>query len=566
MNNARVIPPVPVNEPVRQYAPGSPERRALQARLAEMRTETVEVPAVIGGERVETGRTVDVVAPHEHRRTLAVGHLCSTPEVERAIAAALDARHDWARMAWTDRAAIFLRAAELLAGPWRDTINASTMLGQSKNPFQAEIDAACELIDFFRYNAHFLHQIYGDQPMSPPGAWNQVEYRPLEGFVLAVAPFNFTSIAANLPAAPALLGNTVLWKPSSTQLLSAHYTMELFEAAGLPPGVINLLPGDGADVGEPALASEHLAGLHFTGSTGTFNALWKGIGERVGQYRTYPRIVGETGGKDFIVAHPSADPGAVATAIVRGAFEYQGQKCSAASRVYCPESLWTEVEEVLLAQLAEMKMGPVEDFSNFVNAVIDRRSFEKITGYIDRAGDAEGVEIVAGGTYDDAEGFYIEPTVLRCEDPHYETMEQELFGPVASVFVAPDAMPFEEVLDLVDATSPYALTGAVFADDRAAVAQARERLGEAAGNFYINDKPTGAVVGQQPFGGARGSGTNDKAGSYVNLLRWTSLRAIKETFVPATHFAYPFLGQDNADVAAQALAAEAAGGDGHAEG
>jgi 1-pyrroline-5-carboxylate dehydrogenase len=553
MNNALITPPKPINEPVRGYAPGSPERRSLQAHLVQMRAETINIPAVIGGERVTTGSIERVTAPHEYRRVLAEAHLCGAQEVERAIEAALDARHDWARMSWTDRAAIFLRAADLLAGPWRDALNASTMLGQSKNPFQAEIDAACEMIDFFRYNVAFLHQIYEDQPFSPAGQWNQVEYRGLEGFVFAVTPFNFTSIAGNLPAAPALMGNTVVWKPATTQLLSAHYTMELFEAAGLPPGVINMLPGHGADVGDPVLASEHLAGLHFTGSTGTFNHLWHTIGKNLDHYRVYPRIVGETGGKDFIVAHDSANPDAVATAIVRGAFEYQGQKCSAASRVYIRESMWDAVEESLMAQLDEMKMGPVEDFTNFINAVIDRKSFDNLTSSIDRAADADGVEVVAGGTYDDTEGFYIEPTVLRCEDPRYETMQEELFGPVASVFVAPDSMDFAEVLELVDTTSPYALTGAVFATDREAVAHARDRLTEAAGNFYINDKPTGAVVGQQPFGGARGSGTNDKAGSYVNLLRWTSLRAIKETFVPATHFAYPFLGEDKDDVAAHAL-------------
>lgn len=554
MNNTQLLTPQPINEPVRNYAPGSAERRSLQRTLARMRDETREIPAVIGGEEVETGRIYEVVAPHEHARVLGRAHLCGQQEVDRAIEAALAARHDWARMAWSDRAAIFLRAAELLAGPWRDDINASTMLGQSKNPFQAEIDAACELIDFFRYNIHFAQQIYQDQPFSPAGTWNQVEYRPLEGFIFAVTPFNFTSIAANLPFAPALMGNVVLWKPSPTQFLSAHYTMRLFEAAGLPPGVINMLPGEGADVGDPAVASEHFSGLHFTGSTRTFNHLWHTIGKNLDHYRSYPRIVGETGGKDFIVAHDSADPAAVATAVVRGAFEYQGQKCSAASRIYVPQSLWSDVRESLEAQLSEMTMGPVEDFSHFINAVIDRRSFDKISGFISRARDAQNARILHGGGFDASEGFYIQPTVIQCEDPRYETMEEELFGPVASIFVAPESMTFDEVLTLVDTTSPYALTGAVFADDRRAIATARDRLMDAAGNFYINDKPTGAVVGQQPFGGARGSGTNDKAGSYVNLLRWVSLRAIKETFVPPTHFAYPFLGKDKDDVAAQALA------------
>jgi 1-pyrroline-5-carboxylate dehydrogenase len=553
MNNATIIPPRPTNEPVRGYAPGSPERRSLQHKLLSMREETIDIPAVIGGERVETGKIMDVVAPHEHSRVLGRAHQCGGDDVDRAVRAAVEARREWSAMAWHDRAAIFLRAADLLAGSWRDVINASTMLGQSKNPFQAEIDSACELIDFFRYNVHFLHRIYEDQPYSPPGQWNQVEYRGLEGFVFAITPFNFTSIAGNLPTAPALMGNTVLWKPASTQLLSAHYLMRLFEEAGLPPGVINMIPGPGATIGDPVLASEHFSGLHFTGSTGTFNHLWRRIGENLDGYRSYPRIVGETGGKDFIVAHESADPAAVATAIVRGAFEYQGQKCSAASRVYVPESLWPEVERIVIEQLDSMTMGPVEDFSNFINAVIDRKSFNDLTGYIDRAKKADGVHVVFGGNYDDSEGFFIEPTVLRCEDPRYETMEEELFGPVASVFVTPKSMTFEETLELVDSTSPYALTGAVFASERAAIAQARVALRDAAGNFYINDKPTGAVVGQQPFGGARGSGTNDKAGSMVNLLRWVSLRAIKETFVPATDYRYPFLGRDDGDVAAQAL-------------
>jgi 1-pyrroline-5-carboxylate dehydrogenase len=540
MTNAVLHPPIPVNEPVRSYAPGSPERASLKERLQAMRAETVEIPAVIGGERVETGDTAEVVAPHEHGRVLGIEHRCGTAEVERAIEAAVEARHDWMRMSWNDRAAVFLRAADLLAGPWRDTLNAATMLGQSKNAFQAEIDSACELVDFLRYNVHFMRGIYEDQPFSPPGQWNQTEYRPLEGFVFAVTPFNFTAIAGNLPTAPALMGNTVVWKPATTALLSAHYVMRLLEAAGLPPGVINMVPGRGAAVGDPALASEHFTGLHFTGSTGTFNHLWRTIGQNLEQYRTYPRIVGETGGKDFIVAHESADAEAVATAIVRGSFEYQGQKCSAASRVYVPEALWSAVEESLLSQLDELKMGPVEDFSNFVNAVIDQKSFDNITGYIDRAEAADGVDVLHGGGYDDGEGFFIEPTVLRVEDPHYETMEEELFGPVATIHVVPASTSFSETLRLVDRTSPYALTGAVFARDRAAIAEARDALAEAAGNFYINDKPTGAVVGQQPFGGARGSGTNDKAGSAVNLLRWTSLRSIKETFDPPTHFAYPF--------------------------
>ena len=550
MNNAVASPPYPLNEPVRSYAPGSPERISLRRTLMDMRGQEIEVLPVINGVRVETGRTETMRPPHDHARSLGTFHKARTEDVEAAIEAALAARHDWSRMAWTDRAAIFLKAADLLAGPYRDRMNAATMLGQSKNPYQAEIDAAAEMVDFFRYNVHFMREIYEEQPVSPPGVWNRTEYRPLEGFVFAVTPFNFTSIAANLPTAPALMGNTVLWKPAPTQTYSAQVIVDLLDAAGLPPGVINFLPGDGADVGDPVLASEHLAGLHFTGSTGTFNHLWHSIGSNLDHYRTYPRIVGETGGKDFIVAHESADPEAVATAIVRGSFEYQGQKCSAASRIYVPEALWGDVRRSLESHLAEITVGPVEDFSHFVNAVIDRKAFDKITGYIDRAASASGVEVAHGGTYDDSEGYFVDPTVLVADDPAYETMEQEIFGPVASVYVAKES--FDDLLDLVDRTSPYALTGAVFAQDRTALAHATDRLADAAGNFYLNDKPTGAVVGQQPFGGARGSGTNDKAGSKLNLLRWTSLRSIKETFVPATHFTYPFLGTE-------------AGGDGAAE-
>ena len=540
MNNAILRPPLPVNEPVKSYAPGSSERASLRRALQAMRAEEHTVLPVIGGARVETGRTAEMRPPHDLSHRLGVFHKARREDVERAIKAALDARHDWMRMAWTDRAAIFLKAGELLAGPFRDRMNAATMLGQSKNPYQAEIDSACELIDFFRYNVHFATQIYSDQPVSPVGVWNKVEYRPLEGFIFAVTPFNFTSIAGNLPTAPALMGNTVVWKPASSAMLSASVIMELLEAAGLPPGVINMVPGDGADVGDPVFASPQFAGLHFTGSTGTFNHFWKTIGHNVGHYRSYPRLVGETGGKDFIVAHESADPEAVATAIVRGSFEYQGQKCSAASRIYVPEAIWPEVEASMTTQLDDLRMGPVEDFSNFVNAVIDRKSYDNITGYIERAKGAEGIEVLHGGGFSDEEGFFIEPTVLKVDDPAYETMCEEIFGPVASLYVAPRSSDFEDLLRTVDQTSPYALTGAVFARDRAVIARATEALADAAGNFYINDKPTGAVVGQQPFGGARGSGTNDKAGSYVNLLRWTSLRAIKETFVPATHYAYPF--------------------------
>ena len=557
MHNAIASPPPPRNEPVLQYAPGSPERASLRATLAEMRGREVEVLPVVDGRRVETGRVETVRPPHDLGHTLGVFHKARTEDVEAAIQGALDARHDWSRLDWTDRAAVFLKAADLLAGPFRDRMNAATMLGQSKNPYQAEIDAACEMVDFFRFNVAFYRQILEEQPLSPPGVWNRTEVRPLEGFVFAVTPFNFTSIAANLPTAPALMGNTVLWKPAPTQTYSAQVIVELLEAAGMPPGVVQFLPGDGADVGDPVLASPHLAGLHFTGSTKTFNHLWHTIGSNLDTYRAYPRVVGETGGKDFIVAHESADPDAVATAIVRGAFEYQGQKCSAASRVYVQAPLWPAVREALAAQLAEITVGPVEDFSHFVNAVIDRPSFDKITGYIDRARQADGVEVAHGGTYSDADGYFVDPTVLVADDPAYETMEQEIFGPVASVHVSDRS--FDDLLTLVDQTSPYALTGAVFSQDRAVLAAASARLADSAGNFYLNDKPTGAVVGQQPFGGARGSGTNDKAGSKLNLLRWASLRSIKETFVPATHFTYPFLDADPSD------RASGASGDGAAD-
>ncbi len=543
MNNAIARVPAPVNEPVRGYAPGSPERASLRKRLLEMRDEKVEVPAFIGGREVFTGKTIPMIAPHDHQHQLGVAHQIDGKQVGEAIDAARKAQQDWARMPWTERAAIFLRAADLLAGSWRDTLNAATMLGQSKNPYQAEIDSACELIDFFRYNAHFMQGIYEDQPTSSKGVWNRTEYRPLEGFVFAVTPFNFSSIQGNLPTAPAMLGNAVLWKPASTSFLSAYYTYKLLEAAGLPPGVINMVPGRGREIGDPVFASPHLAGLHFTGSTNTFQTMWRSISDNIGSYRTYPRIVGETGGKDFIIAHPSADAAAVATAIVRGGFEYQGQKCSAASRAYIPQSLWGEVKDRVVAQLDEFRMGPVEDFGNFMNAVIDRPAYESITGYIKEAKETDGIEVLYGGNFSDEVGYFIEPTVLVVSEPKYRTMCEEIFGPVVSLYVYPDDK-YAETLALVDETSPYALTGAVFARDRQAVLQASEKLVNAAGNFYINDKPTGAVVGQQPFGGARASGTNDKAGSYLNLVRWVSARSIKETFDPPTHFAYPFLKED----------------------
>ncbi|MFN8422048.1 MAG: L-glutamate gamma-semialdehyde dehydrogenase [Anaerolineae bacterium] len=542
MSNARLNVPAPVNEPNLTYAPGTPERAALKAKLSEMHASPVDIPAIIGGREVRTGRTGDVKSPHDHSANLGVYHRGGAAEAQAAVDAALAAGREWAALPWTERAAVFLRAAALLTGPWRQVLNGATMLGQSKNPFQAEIDSACETIDFWRFNAHFMAEMYGQQPISSPGMWNRLEYRPLEGFVFAVTPFNFTSIGANLPTAPALMGCTVVWKPASTSILSAYWTMKLLEAAGLPPGVINLVPGDGAAIGDPVLASPHLAGLHFTGSTGTFQHMWRTIGTNIERYRTYPRIVGETGGKDFIVAHASADPDAVATAIVRGGFEYQGQKCSAASRAYIPDTLWPRVKASITAQLAEIKMGPVEDFSNFVNAVIDGKSFQNITGYIEQA-KRDGVEVVAGGGSSDRDGWFVEPTVLRVDDPGYRTMCEEIFGPVVTLHVYPEAR-FAETLDIVDRTSPYALTGSIFADDRYAVDQAMRALVNAAGNFYINDKPTGAVVGQQPFGGARASGTNDKAGSALNLARWVSARSIKETFDPPRHFGYPFLRPD----------------------
>jgi 1-pyrroline-5-carboxylate dehydrogenase len=537
--------PEPYNEPVLGYEPGSPERDALRRRLDELSSQRLEIPLVIGGEDVETGDTFEAVMPHRRSHVLADVHKGGAAEVERAIAAAADAWEDWSRTPWEDRAAVFLRAAELLAGPWRQTLNAATMLGQSKTAHQAEIDAACELIDFWRFNVQYMTRIYGEQPISSPGVWNRLEYRPLEGFVFAVTPFNFTSIAGNLPTSAALMGNTVVWKPASTAAVSAHFLMKLFEEAGLPPGVINLVSGSGAAVGDPALASEHLAGIHFTGSTPVFQGMWKTVGENISRYRNYPRLVGETGGKDFIVAHPSADAEALATAILRGSFEYQGQKCSAASRVFAPASLWPQVREQVAEEIGEMKMGDVSDFSNFVGAVIDASSFATQKEAIEEAKAADGkASIVAGGGYDDSDGWFVQPTVIETSDPEFRTMKEELFGPVVTAFVYDDSR-YEDTLDLVDQGTSYGLTGAVFARDLDAIEQTRDRLRYAAGNFYVNDKPTGAVVGQQPFGGARASGTNDKAGSMWNLIRWVSPRAIKETFVPPRDYRYPFLGPDS---------------------
>jgi 1-pyrroline-5-carboxylate dehydrogenase len=533
--------PEPHNEPVLGYEPGSREREELRLRLNELSAERLDIPLVIGGEDVQTGDTFEAVMPHKRSHVLADVHKGGAPEVDRAVAAAADAWEDWSRTPWEDRAAVFLRAAELLAGPWRQTVNAATMLGQSKTAHQAEIDAACELIDFWRFNVQYMTRIYAEQPISSPGVWNRLEYRPLEGFVFAVTPFNFTSIAGNLPTSAALMGNTVVWKPASTAAVSAHFLMQLFEEAGLPPGVINLVYGSGAAIGDPALASEHLAGIHFTGSTPVFQGMWKTVGENIAGYRNYPRIVGETGGKDFIVAHPSADAEALATAILRGSFEYQGQKCSAASRIFAPASLWPQVREQVVAEIGDMKMGDVADFSNFVGAVIDASSFATQREAIEEAKASNGTaEVIAGGNYDDSEGWFVQPTVIETSDPDFRTMRDELFGPVVTAFVYDDSR-FEDTLDLVDKGTTYGLTGAIFARDLDAVETAQERLRYAAGNFYVNDKPTGAVVGQQPFGGARASGTNDKAGSMWNLIRWVSPRAIKETFVPPRDYRYPFL-------------------------
>jgi 1-pyrroline-5-carboxylate dehydrogenase len=538
--NRRV--PKPVNEPVRTYAPGSPERAELKARLSTMASERIEIPIIIGGKEIRTGDLGRSVMPHAHRHVLAEYHKATPKHAEMAIAASREAWREWSNWPWEDRAAVLLKAAELLATTWRSTLNAATMLGQSKTAHQAEIDSACELIDFWRFNVHFAQELYDEQPISDRSMWNQLDYRALEGFVYAVTPFNFTAIAGNLPTAPALMGNTVVWKPASTAALSAHYVLRVLHEAGLPPGVINLVFGSGAEIGDAALASPELAGIHFTGSTPVFQGMWKTVGSSIASYRNYPRIVGETGGKDFIVAHPSADVEEVATAIVRGSFEYQGQKCSASSRVYAPSNMWPQLRERLAEQVSELKMGDVGDFSNFMGAVIDGGSFATQKEAIDEARSA-GAEIVAGGGYDDSEGYFVEPTVIATEDPGFRTMREELFGPIVTTYVY-DEKRWDETLRLVDETAPYGLTGAIFADDRDAIEQAHAALRYAAGNFYVNDKPTGAVVGQQPFGGARASGTNDKAGSMWNLIRWVSPRTVKETFVPPTDYRYPFMSSD----------------------
>ncbi|HEX3160294.1 MAG TPA: L-glutamate gamma-semialdehyde dehydrogenase [Gemmatimonadaceae bacterium] len=539
-NGTRRVPP-PANETVRTYAPGSAEREALKQRLASMAGERVDIPLIIGGQDVRTGDTAQAVMPHDHRHVLADWQRATADDVTRAIAAAAEAQREWANWPWEDRAAVFLKAAELLTTTWRSTLNAATMLGQSKSAYQAEIDAAVELIDFWRFNPHYAQQLYDEQPISDHTMWNQLDYRPLEGFVYAVTPFNFTSIAGNLPTAPALMGNTVLWKPAASAMLSAYHIMRLLEEAGLPPGVINLVSGDARMISDVALAHRDLAGVHFTGSTGVFNSMWETIGRNMGRYRSYPRIVGETGGKDFIVAHASADVEALSVAIVRGGFEYQGQKCSAASRVYVPRSLWPEVRDRVVAMMGDIRMGDPRDFRNFMNAVIDEKAFTKISEYL--AHGRANARVIAGGQARGDTGYFVEPTLLLTDDPGYKLLCEEIFGPVVTAYVYDDDR-WEDTLRIVDGTSPYALTGAVFARDRKALKQSMVTLRNAAGNFYVNDKPTGAVVGQQPFGGARASGTNDKAGSMLNLVRWVSARNVKETFSPARDFQYPFMGAE----------------------
>lgn len=535
--------PVAYNEPVKDYAPGSPERKELQDVIAAFRSAEKDIPMIIGGKEIRTNKKFSIHPPHDRKHTLGHYYMGEEEHVHQAIDAALEARPAWQSLSWDHRASIFLKAADLISGPYRAKINAATMLAQSKNVYQAEIDAACEMADFFRFNVQYMVQIYKDQPISSKGVWNRVEQRPLEGFVYAITPFNFTSIAANLPAAPALMGNVVVWKPAETQIYSAAVIMEVFKEAGLPDGVINMITVDGPVGGKVMSRHPDFVGVHFTGSTEVFKKIWKAIGENVMLHNTYPKIVGETGGKDFVMVHPSADPLEVATALSRGAFEYQGQKCSAASRAYIPKGMWNEVKERLLKDLKSFKIGGPEDFTNFINAVIDQKAFDKITGYIARAKEHPDAEIIAGGDYDDSKGYFISPTVILSKDAMYESMQEEIFGPVLTIFLYEDDQ-YEETLDLVDRTSPYALTGAVFANDRFAIDLAVNKLVNAAGNFYVNDKPTGAVVGQQPFGGARASGTNDKSGSYLNLLRWVSPRTIKENFIPPKDYRYPFLDQD----------------------
>jgi 1-pyrroline-5-carboxylate dehydrogenase len=536
------IPPA-INEPIKSYAPGSPERAEIQKKIAELRAEVREIPMFIGDKEIRNENKVKLTPPHDHQHILGYFSKSSKQDVTDAINAALAAKTQWADLPWEQRASIFLKAAELIAGPYRAELNAATMLGQSKSVFQAEIDSACEIIDFLRFNVQFVGEIYAEQPVSSPGMWNRMEWRPLEGFVYALTPFNFTAIAGNLPASAAMCGNTVVWKPADTQVYSAYVLMKIFREAGVPPGVINLIYPDGPEAAKIIFDHKDFAGIHFTGSTAVFQNIWQAIGTNIHKYRSYPRIVGETGGKDFVLAHPSADVKAVITALSRGAFEYQGQKCSAASRAYIPKSMWEEVKLGVRKDVDSFKIGGTEDLGNFFNAVIDEKSFDKLAAYIDRAQDDPSVEVVAGGTYDKSKGWFIHPTVLRADDPKYATMCEELFGPVLTVYVYEDER-FDEILEIIDTTSIYALTGAVLSQDRYAINHVVNKLRNSAGNFYINDKPTGAVVGQQPFGGARGSGTNDKAGSKINLLRWMSPRTIKETFVPPVDYRYPFLAED----------------------
>jgi len=540
MSNAIFKVPEPINEPILSYEPGSKERQELKAELKRLQETEIEVPLIIGGKEVKTGNMGEMRVPHNHQKLLGKFHKAGKEEVNMAVEASQEAWKTWSVMPWEQRVSIFLKAAELLSGPWRARINAATMLGQSKVPFQAEIDSACELIDFWRFNAYYMAQLMSEQPYSPKGMWNRVEYRPLEGFIFAVTPFNFTSIAGNLPTAPVLVGNVSLWKPASSAVYSAYQLMLLFKEAGFTDGVINFVPGSGGSVGQPAMMNEHLAGIHFTGSTATFQNMWKTIGNNIMNYKAYPRIVGETGGKDFIFAHNKADVDALVTAAIRGAFEYQGQKCSAASRMYIPKSIWDEFKEKYVAEVSKIKMGDVEDFTNFMSAVIDQAAFDNIKSYIDFAQKSDEAEIITGGNYDDSKGYFIEPTTIVTTNPKFKSMQEEIFGPVLTIFVYDDDK-FEETVKLCNETSPYALTGAIWSKDRNALIYMSNELRNAAGNFYINDKPTAAVVGQQPFGGGRASGTNDKAGSAMNLLRWMSTRTMKETFNPPKDWTYPFM-------------------------
>jgi 1-pyrroline-5-carboxylate dehydrogenase len=535
--------PIPINEPIRSYAPGTSERQALKNKLAAMSAEKIEIPIIIGGKEIRTGNTGTQVMPHRHGHVLATWHKAGAKEVEQAIKAAVEARREWASWNFEDRASVFLRVAEMMAATWHETTNAATMLNQSKTAHQSEIDAVCESIDFLRFNVHFAEQIYDNQPVNAPGMWNRLDYRPLEGFIYTVTPFNFTSIGTNLSAAPAVMGNSVIWKPASSTVYSNYYIFKLFEAAGLPPGVINFVPGDARVISEVLLNHSDLAGIHFTGSTAVFQKMWRTVGENISKYKTYPRLVGETGGKDFILAHASAEPDALITAIIRGGFEYQGQKCSAASRVYIPDSLWKRIKDKLIETTNSLSIGDISDFRNFMGAVIDRAAFQKLAGYIQEAQRSDDAQVIAGGETDDSVGYFIRPTLIQARRPDYRTMCEELFGPVVTLYVYPEGQ-WNEILSIVDTTSPYGLTGGVFATDRTAIADAHRMLRFAAGNFYVNDKPTGAVVGQQPFGGSRASGTNDKAGSMMNLLRWVSCRTIKENFVPPSDYRYPFMGAE----------------------